>query len=329
MTMLYTSFVLVFVCECASCIIISMMARALSRERVSCVGTEEYTGDYVHSWFFFFSFLHAIAEKIIKAKWKGLRDNFRIQWKMIPRDENDSLLVSPEDFSGTKWQYYRPLLFLADNMGKSRNSYNSHYDDSNYELLHQFEPAIEIPSDEELGGDDTKPELSPKLHQRLMAAVKAQQRDASPPNNHQRESKSNPRPPPKLRAIPQLNLMDVHSLLARSTVGQTTISPAPLLMNHQQPPQNAPSSSTSSHAKRRKTDDTNGVTTTGCGASSNDEYPTASSPPFPNSSNDDDYHFLMSLQPYLTQFTGPQKLRIRMRIQKLIFKELYKDDIDD
>lgn len=37
----------------------------------------------------------------------------------------------------------------------------------------------------------------------------------------------------------------------------------------------------------------------------------------------------MSLQPYLTQFTGPQKLRIRMRIQKLIFKELYKDDIDD
>lgn len=270
--------------------------------------------DDVHSWFFPFT------EKIIKAKWKGLRDNFRIQWKMIPRDENDQLLVSAEDFSGTKWQYYRPLLFLADNMGKSRNSYNNHYDDNSYELLHQFEPAIEIPSDDEIEDNDTKPEISPKLHQRLMAAVKAQ-RDPSPTGQSQR---LNPRPPPKLRAIPQMNLMDVQSLLARSTVGQTTISPAPMNPNHQ----NAPSSSTSSNGKRRKTDE---VTTTGCGASSNDEYPTASSPGvnFPNSSNDDDYHFLMSLQPYLTQFTGPQKLRIRMRIQKLIFKELYKDEIDE
>lgn len=279
------------------------------------------------------------VEKIIKAKWKGLRDNFRIQWKMIPRDENDQLLVSPEEFSGTKWQYYRPLLFLADNMGKSRNSYNSQYDDSNYELLHQFEPAIEIPSDDEINEEDTKPEISPKLHQRLMAAVKQQQqqqhqqqqqsqfkREESPPNAHSNNARNSQRPPPKLRAIPQLNMMDVHSLLARSTVGQTTISPAPLHLNPQQQMPNAPTSSTSSNGKRRKTDE---VTTTGCGASSNDEYPTVSSPNFPNSSNDDDYHFLMSLQPYLTQFTGPQKLRIRMRIQKLIFKELYKDEIDD
>lgn len=43
------------------------------------------------------------TEKIIKAKWKGLRDNFRIQWKMIPRNENDELMIAPEDFNGTKW----------------------------------------------------------------------------------------------------------------------------------------------------------------------------------------------------------------------------------
>jgi BESS motif len=261
-----------------------------------------------------------------------LRDNFRIQWKMIPRDENDQLLVCPDEFTGTKWQYYRPLLFLADNMGKSRNSYN-HYDDSNYELLHQFEPAIEIPSDDDLG-EDLKPDISPKLHQRLLAAAvknqreQREQRESSPQEPQNLSQKSNNRPPPKLRAIPQLNLMDVHSLLARSTSGQTTISPAPLPhLGHQQL-QNAPSSSTSSNGKRRKTDEV--TTSQGCGASSNDDYPTASSPgACPNSSNDDDYHFLMSLQPYLTQFTGPQKLRIRMRIQKLIFKELYKDDIDD
>lgn len=207
-------------------------------------------------------------------------------------------------------------------MGKSRNSYNNQYDDSNYELLHQFEPAIEIPSDDDLD-DDTKPEISPKLHQRLMASALKAQRDLSPPHNAQNQSRPHHRPPPKLRAIPQLNLMDVHSLLARTTVGQTTISPAPMHPNHNQQLQSA--SSTSSNGKRRKTDE---VTTTGCGASSNDEYPTASSPNA-NSSTDDDYHFLMSLQPYLTQISAPQKLRLRMRIQKLIFKELYKDEIDD
>ena len=41
---------------------------------------------------------------------------------------------------------------------------------------------------------------------------------------------------------------------------------------------------------------------------------------------DDDYHFLMSLHPYMTELNATQKLRVRMKIQKLVFKELYKDD---
>ncbi|KAG5677216.1 hypothetical protein PVAND_006992 [Polypedilum vanderplanki] len=275
--------------------------------------------------------MHNAPKKIIKAKWKGLRDNFRIQWKMIPRNENDDLMVAPEDFTGTKWQYYRPLLFLADNMGKSRSSYHSMIDDSSYELLQQFEPAIEIPSDDELEKDQ-KPEISPKLHQRLLE--KRQRESSSPPSspvtiqNNQKPEKGI-KLPPKLRAIPHLNLMDIHNLISRSTGGETTISPlnlnaASVQQQQQQQSQLASSSNpsnASSHPKRRRTDE---VTTTGCGASSNDEFPSESGN-FPTSSNDDDYHFLMSLQPYLTQFTGPQKLRIRMRIQRLIFKELYQD----
>jgi hypothetical protein len=222
-------------------------------------------------------------------------------------------------------QYYRPLLFLADNMGKSRNSY--HMMDDSYELLQQFEPAIEIPSDDEID-KDTKPEISPKLHQRLMENSK-RQRDPSPSMAHQNSSsKSQHNKPPKLRAIPQLNLMEIHNLISRSTGGETTICPAPLNLQNTQASnsqQQASSSNPQSHPKRRRTDE---VTTTACGASSNDEFPSESGN-FPTSSNDDDYHFLMSLQPYLTQFTGPQKLRIRMRIQKLIFKELYKDELDD
>lgn len=242
-------------------------------------------------------------------------------------------------------------------MGKARNSYHM-MDDSSYELLQQFEPAIEIPSDDEIDKDtkpfqkqidtssdekESKPEISPKLHQRLMESSKRQRdRDTSPSTAQQQQpqnsSKSHKSQAPKLRAIPQLNLMDIHNLISRSTGGETTISPAPLNLHHnpsqavnlstQQQSAAASSSnlqSNSSYPKRRRTDE---VTTTACGASSNDEFPSESGN-FPTSSNDDDYHFLMSLQPYMTQFTGPQKLRIRMRIQKLIFKELYKDELDE
>lgn len=40
---------------------------------------------------------------------------------------------------------------------------------------------------------------------------------------------------------------------------------------------------------------------------------------------DDDYHFLMSMQPYMKQLRDDQKLKIRMKMQKLIFRELYGD----
>lgn len=134
---------------------------------------------------------------------------------MIPRDENDCLLISPEEFTGTKWQYYRPLLFLADNMGKSRNSYN-HYDDNSYELLQQFEPAIEIPSDDEVElknhDIDSKSGLSPKLHQRLTKVKNeaSPTENSSPSSSPPPHTKSNSsRLPPKLRAIPHMNLMEV------------------------------------------------------------------------------------------------------------------------
>lgn len=46
-------------------------------------------------------------------------------------------------------------------------------------------------------------------------------------------------------------------------------------------------------------------------------------------SMDDDYHFLLSLHPYMTELSSSQKLRVRMKIQKLVFKELYKEEYDE
>jgi BESS motif len=40
---------------------------------------------------------------------------------------------------------------------------------------------------------------------------------------------------------------------------------------------------------------------------------------------DDDYYFLLSLHPYMGGMAEQQKLRLRMKFQKLIFKELFKD----
>ncbi|XP_037940458.1 uncharacterized protein LOC119673269 [Teleopsis dalmanni] len=44
---------------------------------------------------------------------------------------------------------------------------------------------------------------------------------------------------------------------------------------------------------------------------------------------DDDYHYLLSLYPYMKQLSAAQKLRTRTKIQKLIFKELYKEDLEE
>lgn len=49
----------------------------------------------------------------LKAKWKGLRDNFRVEFKRIPRNENDELLIDAADFD-SKWTFYKNLLFLSE-----------------------------------------------------------------------------------------------------------------------------------------------------------------------------------------------------------------------
>lgn len=42
----------------------------------------------------------------------------------------------------------------------------------------------------------------------------------------------------------------------------------------------------------------------------------------------DDYHFLMSLQPYMSELNLSQKLRVRTKIHKLLFRELYGSEED-
>lgn len=39
----------------------------------------------------------------------------------------------------------------------------------------------------------------------------------------------------------------------------------------------------------------------------------------------DDYHFLLSLQPFMAELSSVRKLRLRMKLQKLVFEEVYEN----
>jgi BESS motif len=96
---------------------------------------------------------------------------------------------------------------------------------------------------------------------------------------------------------------------------QITIRPIENLSNSAIAPRVKPTSDAQPPVKRSKLDD---------------EHP-APEPSSAPGNIDDDYHFLMSLHPYMVDLNASQKLRVRMKIQKVIFKELYKDedDLDD
>lgn len=111
--------------------------------------------------------------------------------------------------------------------------------------------------------------------------------------------------------MPQLKLLNPHTLAPGQSPSQS------LSLNGETP------------AKRRMLEDPR-ITTTGGNSSvtSNDDYPNSFTNNLPVPS-DDDFHFLMSLHSYFKNLNGSQKLRIRMKIQKTIFKELYKDELID
>jgi len=60
-----------------------------------------------------FYYIRPPAEIVLKAKWKGLRDNFRVEYKRIPRADNGDFMVDPATFE-SKWLHYYALLFLSE-----------------------------------------------------------------------------------------------------------------------------------------------------------------------------------------------------------------------
>lgn len=54
----------------------------------------------------------SVSVPVLKAKWKGLRDMFRVEIKRIPRNDAGEPIIQPHEFD-SKWTHYRSLLFLG------------------------------------------------------------------------------------------------------------------------------------------------------------------------------------------------------------------------
>lgn len=212
-----------------------------------------------------------VLESVLKTRWKSLRDNFRIEFKRIPRDANGSCLISP-NLHKSKWAYYKSLLFLVDHM-KSRypsQDFVTEQTVSNTFVRDLQGITPDNSSNHDYSGMDDEdveyiniPDVPPPL-KRVTGSL-------SPNSDHINGQESIPLPP----------------LVPVST------------------PKNYPP------AKRVKICED---------AESNGGS---------EDKEDDDYHFLMSLHTYMGQLKNGQKLKMRMKIQNLLYKELFKDEEDE
>lgn len=71
-----------------------------------------FTSELIQSFNHFFVKLFDLVP-VLKAKWKGLRDMFRVEIKRIPRNDAGDLIIQPHEFE-SKWTHYRSLLFLGN-----------------------------------------------------------------------------------------------------------------------------------------------------------------------------------------------------------------------
>lgn len=214
------------------------------------------------------------TEFIMPFTFTGLRDNFRIEWKKIPRDENDQLLIEAENFTGSKWQYYTKLTFLADHMrtrtqlalGSNDNIKFETVPDADDQLTYTFESAatkiLEQENNQDVENESSEdPELIPIPEFSICTFTPRMQMQKSSLAKHNFTSPSSSSSYPKSQ---KLSLKRKHEDFEVSNTDKSLIF-------------------------------------------------------------DDNYHFLMSLHPYMSLAAGSQKLKLRIKIQKLLFKELFKD----
>ncbi|XP_022211368.1 uncharacterized protein LOC111066799 isoform X2 [Drosophila obscura] len=380
---------------------------------------------------------HKLAKIVLKAKWKGLRDNFRVEYKRIPRADNGDFLVDPATFE-SKWLHYYALLFLTDHMRhrlpKNEQDQSFYFNQQSEDcektvvepdltngLIRRLQDSDEDYDEDDMegvaDGEDSEGTLEdamptpPAAHQTnqvsttpLATGVLRAQEEA---HQHallkagllraqlmelEREAEDlskKPTPPPSQALLVQtiLDPPAAHcspppmvtttssqvaqcgsdAVLAPATTTSTSassvssnvgplgakrsVSPPPLYNKAHHP---LATIAAGHHTAKERSDDFATATAGGASGehlsftqhsyanglipalklkrprlSEDSNFNGSSTMDAPLVPEDDDYHYLLSLHPYMKQLTAAQKLRIRTKIQKLIFKELYKEDLEE
>lgn len=200
-----------------------------------------------------------------------MRDNFRIEFKRIPRDALGNCTISP-NLHKSKWAYYKSLLFLVDHM-KSRypsTDFVAHETSINNSFVRDLQGITpDTSSNMDFSGAD---------------------------DNEDVEYIQIPEVPRPLKLSASLSpSSDLQN-------GQDSLPLPPLV------PVTAPKNYPPAKRLRNEDEENNG---------SNGQL---------DDKEDDDYHFLLSLHTFMGQLKNAQKLKMRMKIQDLIYKELFKEE---
>ncbi|XP_058465006.1 uncharacterized protein LOC131438768 [Malaya genurostris] len=262
--------------------------------RVDKHNKQEYSDTWDH--------LEAILKtpkKFLMMKWKGLRDNFRVELKK-------EYYSTPENRYISKWVHYKKLSFLKEQVLQTLDQKLEN--DSQDELNHiiQFVQNATEDNPPMAGGERVSEHSYANSDQDLRELMKIkQERDDSDDahetadeaefsfSHFQEPEHSYTTDVAKVNPLPEI------------TITSKIISPS---TNSNEP--------INLHRKRRSQE-------------SQDFY---GSPlkshlkPF-GIPQDDDYHFLMSIHPYLKQLPLPIKLKVRLQIQQVLFNELMKQPI--
>lgn len=231
---------------------------------------------------FFFSF----AEKFLMMKWKGLRDNFRVELKK-------EYFSPPENRYVSKWVHYKKLAFLREQV---LSTLDQKLDSDSHDELNQIMKFVqnashEVPPTTESHANEHSYANS-DIDPREFMKVKEEREELSDDDasddaefnfSHFQEPDQEP---PRPNRLPEVTITP-------------KLSPPPMNL------QKRKRSSVSSHDSLVPAPKVQAKTPGGI-------------------PHDDDYHFLMSIHPYLKQLPLPVKLKVRLQMQQVLFNELMK-----
>ncbi|XP_055533751.1 uncharacterized protein LOC129723510 [Wyeomyia smithii] len=239
-------------------------------------------------------------KKFLMMKWKGLRDNFRVELKK-------EYYSTPENRYVSKWVHYKKLSFLKDQV---LPTLDQKFDSDSHDELHQIMQFVQNATQEDSHvplGEPGVSEHSYANHENGQIKIKKEQdemddRTQNTPDeadfsfNHFQETE-NFCSTPKTHPLPEITITP-------------KIAPSPIVQNQ---PINL-------RRKRRSEGSQESLVLPPKVQTNRLEMV----PP-----QDDDYHFLMSIHPYLKQLPLAVKLKVRLQMQQVLFNELMKQPIAD